>query len=78
LSKSRCGTQFRVLFGESKKFISQDSPILLIEPELREETRLGAAYAVFWRQQIIPHFRRIHDRSFSARNLHVEVLMSSG
>ena len=48
-------------------------PVPLVKPELREESRLCAADAVFWREQIVPHLVRIQDGVFSAGNLHVSV-----
>jgi predicted nucleic acid-binding protein len=31
---------------------------------------------MFWRQQVVPYFGRVHDGAFSARNSHVQFLLT--
>ena len=47
--------------------------MLMVKPKLREKACLGAADAMFSRQQIVSHLGRIQDGAFTARNLHVPV-----
>ena len=43
LSKASGGAELRLLAREAVQLVSQDDPILLVEPELREEKKRALA-----------------------------------